>query len=397
MLEGDDGPGRKSTVPARTRRRQVALAAVLVFAGAVVGFSARCAISALLVNVGNLAVLRGADDLAASAFDAATTVDPATHAASNFRISQALLSGDYDAAADELVELRALGGSPRGVAATSSVLLHLDAILARRAGDPERALALMREAVARAGVNAHREALRLLDQLSREAADRPYGPSPANVVLTADPRRNSCGDEGRLARVRLSRNEVAVGGPLRVEMEWTSIAGEPASRDIRVLRNLVPNGAFTWGATGASLPLGYTAHPQLPAEEAAPSGDVYLGFADLDGQPVSALVLDNLDGPARTSRIRGDWISATPGACYLFASEVWVDGGQPHFGLYLRAPGRADTAVFGLQGGLPDGWWRQARLLRLPPDIEAIQVFFWNYRSSGAVAFTLAVVTRIDS
>ena len=53
-------------------------------------------------------------------------------------------------------------------------------------------------------------------------------------------------------------------------------------------------------------------------------------------------------------------------------------------------------AAFGLQGGLPDGWQREARLLRMPADTEAIRVFFWNYRSSGATAFTLAVVARMD-
>ena len=377
------------------RRHQAVLAALLVLSGVVVGFGARCAVSALFVNVGHLAVLRGEDDLARSAFDAAAAVDPASQAASNFRLSQALVRGDYQEAADELAALRDHGGRPRGVASTSSVLLHLEAIQARRAGDPERALALMREAVARAGANAPREALRLLDQLSRDVADRPYGPPLANVVFPVDPRRNSCGDERRLARIRLSRNDVAVGGPLRVEMEWTSTAGAPTGSEVRLLRNLAPNGGFTWGVTGAGLPLGYSAHPQPQSGGGLPSGETYLGFADLDGQPVSALVIDNFDGPLRTSRLGSDWMPAASGACHLFASEVWVGGGQPHFGLYLRAPGRADTAVFGLQGGLPDGWRREARLLRLPADTEAIQVFFWNYRSGGATAFTLAVVARI--
>lgn len=396
VLEGDDGPGSKSTVPARTRRRQVALAAVLVFAGAVVGFSARCGISALLVNVGHLAVLRGADDLAASAFDAATTVDPATQAASNFRISQALLSGDYDAAADELVELRALGGSPRGVAATSSVLLHLEAILARRTGDSERALALIRESVARAGVNAPDAALVLLDELLQDVADPPYGPALANVELPVNPRRDTCGDGRRLAQVRLARDDIAAGGSVRAELGWMDDAGRPGGMDSRRLRNLAPNGGFTWGVTSARLPLGFTPHPQSPVDASAPSGAIHVGFADLNGLPVSALVMDNLNGPARTSRLRSEWIPVTPGACYLLASEVWVGGGQPHFGLYLRAPARADTAVFGLQGGLPDGWWREARLLRLPPDVEAVQVFLWNYRSGGATAFAMAFVARID-
>lgn len=387
--------GGTDLVRAHVGRRPLALAALLVLMGAVVGFSARCALSSLFVNVGHLAMLRGADDLAASAFDAAAVVDPASQAASNFRLSQVLVRGDYQKAADELAALRDRGGSPRGVANSSSVLLHLKAILARRAGDQGRALALIRESVVRAGVNAPREALRLLDQLSQDAGGRPYGSPLASIVFPVDPRRNSCGDERRLARVRLSRNDVAVGGPLRVEMEWTSVAGEPASTDIRVLRSLAPNGGFTWGATSANLPLGYSALPQPLSNGAFPPGEIYVGFADLDGQPLSALVIDNSDGPSRTSRLGSDWIPAAAGACYLLASEVWVGGGQPHFGLYLRAPGRSDTTVFGLQGGLPDGWRRDARLLRLPADTEAVQVFFWNYRSGGATAFTLAVVARI--
>ena len=171
-----------------------------------------------------------------------------------------------------------------------------------------------------------------------------------------------------------------------------------AGTDMRLLRNLAPNGAFTWGVTSANLPLGYAAHPRPPASGAARPGDIYVGFADLDGQPVAALVIDNLDGPPRNSRAyAATWIPAAPGACYLLASEAWVAGGQPHFGLFLRGSTRADAAVFGLQGGLPDGWRREARLLRLPPDIQAVQVFFWNFRSSGAAAFTLAVVARIDT
>lgn len=388
--------GGTDLVRAHVGRRPLALAALLVLMGAVVGFSARCAVSALFVNVGNLAVVRGADDLAVSVFEAAAAVDPASQAASNFRLSQALVRGDYQEAGDELAALRDRGGRPRGVANSSSVLLHLEAILARQAGDQRRALALIRESVARAGANAPREALRLLDQLSQVAARRPYGPSLASVVFPIDPRRNSCGDERLLARVRLSRNDVAVGGPLRVELEWTSVAGEPASGNIRVLRNLAPNGGFTWGTTSADLPLGYSAHPQPPSGGELSSGEMYIGFADLHGQPVSALVFDNFDVPSRTSRLISNWIPATAGACYLVAGEVWVGGGQPHFGLFLRAPGRADVTVFGLQGGLPDGWRREARLLRMPADTEAIQVFFWNYRSSGATAFTLAVVARMD-
>ncbi len=386
----------KNTAPMRTRRRQVALAAVLVLTGSVIGFSARCAVAALFVNVGHLAVLHGADDLAASAFDAATTVDPATPAASNVRISRALLGGDYDVAADELVELRALNGSPRGVASTSSVLLHLEAILARRTGDATRALALIRKSVAGAGVNASNAALRLLDELSQDVADPPYGPTLATIELPVDSRRDTCGDGRRLAQVRLARNDIAAGGSVRAELGWLDSAGRPRETDSRRLRNLAPNGAFTWGVTGAGLPLGYVAHPDPTSGVKAPSGDVYLGFADLDGQPVSALVMDNQDGPVQTSRLRSVWIPATPGACYLFATEVWVGDGQPHFGLYLRAPGRADTAVFGLQGGLPDGWRREGRLLRLPPDVEAVQVFLWNYRSSGTIAFSVAFVARID-
>ena len=396
-MSEDDAPGRGvDAAGAWTRRRCIALATALVLTGAVIGFTARCGVSALFVNVGNLAALHGADDLAASAFEAAGAVDPASRAAGNYRLSQALVRGDYDAAADELAALRASGGTPRGVAGRSSVLLHLDAILARRAGEPVRALALIREAVARAGVNAPAAALGLLDELSRDVADRPYGPTLATVELPVDPRRDACGDDRRLARVRLSRNDVATGGPLRAALEWTDASGRPIDTDTRRLRNLAPNGAFTWGATSAGLPLGYTAHPQPPASGAVAPGDIHVGFADLDGQPVAALIIDNLDGPARTSRLRSDWIPVTPDTCYLFASEVWVAGGQPHFGLYLRAPGRADTAVFGLQGGLLDGWRREARLVRLPPDIEAFQVFFWNYRSSGAAAFTLAVVARVD-
>lgn len=377
-------------------RRRYALAVALILSGAVIGFTARCGLSALFVNVGNLALLHGSDQLASSAFEAAAATDPASDAAGNFRLSQALVRGDFDAAADELAALRSLGGTPRGAASTSSVLLHLEAILARRTGDSKRALALIRESVARAGVNAPEAALRLLDELLQDVADLPYGPTLATIELPVDPRRDRCGDGPRLTRVRLSRNDVAAGGSVRAELGWLDSAGRPGKVESRRLRNLAPNGGFTWGATGASLPLGYTAHPQLPAEEAAPSGDVYLGFADLNGQPVSALGMDNMDGPARTSRLRSNWIPATPGACYLFASEAWVDGGQPHFGLYLRAPGRANTAVFGLQGGLPDGWWRQARLLRLPADIEAVQVFFWNYRSGGTTAFSMAFVARID-
>ncbi len=378
-------------------RRRYALAVALILSGAVIGFTARCGLSALFVNVGNLALLHGSDQLASSAFEAAEATDPASDAAGNFRLSQALVRGDFDAAADELAVLRSLGGTPRGAASTSSVLLHLEAILARRIGDSKRALALIRESVARAGVNAPDAALRLLNELLQDAARTPYGPALATIELPVDPRRDTCGDGRRLTRVQLSRNDVAAGGSVRAELGWLDSAGRPGEVESRRLRNLAPNGGFTWGVTSAGLPLGFTPHPRSPADGSAPSGAIHVGFADLDGQPVSALVMDNLDGPARTSRIRGDWISATPGACYLFASEVWVDGGQPHFGLYLRAPGRADTAVFALQGGLPDGWWRQARLLRLPADVEAVQVFFWNYRSSGAVAFTLAVVTRIDS
>ncbi len=379
----------------RIRRRYV-LAVVLILGGVVLGFSARCGLSALFVNVGNLALLHGSDQLGSSAFEAAAATDPASDAAGNFRLSQALVRGDFDAAADELAALRSLGGTPRGAASTSSVLLHLEAILARRTGDSKRALALIRESVARAGVNAPEAALRLLYELLQDVADPPYGPALANIELPVDPRRDTCGDGRRLTQVRLSRNDVAAGGSVRAELGWLDSAGRPSEMESRRLRNLAPNGAFTWGATSTSLPVGYAAHPQPPAHDDAPSGDVYLGFADLDGQPVSALVMDNLDGPALTSRLRSEWIPAAAGACYLLASEVWVGSGQPHFGLYLRAPEGSDIAVFGLQGGLPDGWWRQARLLRLPPDVEAIQVFFWNYRSSGAAAFTLAVVTRID-
>jgi len=382
--------------PGSSARRRLALGALLLLAGAVIGFTARCAVAALFVNVGNLAVLHGADDLATSAFEAATNADPATQAASTFHISQALLRNDFDAAADELARLRALGGSPRGVAATSSVLLHLDAILAKRAGDPARALSLIRESVTRAGANAPERALQLLEDLSGEAAARPFEPGLATIHLAVDPRRDTCGDGRRLVHVRLQRRDVAVGGSMRVDLEWTDTNGRSERTSTRRLRNLAPNGAFTWGVSEANLPLGYTAHPEPSPSVGSPSGDIHIGFADLDGQPVPALVIDNLNGPPRTSRLRSDWIPATPGACYLFASEVWVGGGQPHFGLYLRTPGRADSAVFGLQGGQPDGWRREARLVRLPSDTEAVQVFFWNYRSSGATAFTLAVVARID-
>lgn len=385
------GPARALT------RRRITLAAALVLMGAIIGFSARCGVAALFVNAGNLALVRGADNLAASAFEAASAIEPASQATSNFRLSQALTRGDFDQAADELAALRARGGAPRGVAPTSSVLLHLDAILARRAGEPARALTLIRQAASRAGANAPQAALRLLDELSRTLADRPYGPALATVALPVDPRRDTCGDGRRLARVRLLRNDIAAGGPVRVDLKWTDAAGRPTDEDTRRLRNLVPNGAFAWGVTSANLPLGYTAHPQPPSSGAVAPGDIHVGFADLDGQPVSALIIDNLDGPPRTSRLRSAWIPAAPGACYLFASEVWVAGGQPHFGLFLRAPGHADTAVFGLQGGLPDGWRRGARLLRLPPDIQAVQVFFWNFRSGGATAFTLAVVARLDA
>ncbi len=397
MSEHDARLGRTDAAHALTPHRRVALAAALLLVGAVMGFTARCGVSGLFVNVGNLAVPRGADDFAASVFDVATAVDPTSHAASNFRLSQALVRGDYDTAADELAALRVRGGVPRGVANTSSVRLHLDAILARRTGDLEQALALVREAVARAGVNAPRAALRLLDELTRDVADRPYGRSLASVQIPVDPRRDTCGGGHRLARVRLSRNDIAAGGPVRAELEWRDASEGRAATDLRLLRNLAPNGAFTWGATSANLPLGYAAHPQLSASGAARPDDIHVGFADLDGQPVAALVIDNLDGPRRTSRLRSAWIPAAPDACYLFASEVWVAGGQPHFGLFLRGPTRADAAVFGLQGGLPDGWRREARLLRLPPDIQAVQIFFWNLHSSGAAAFTLAVVARIDT
>ena len=380
----------------RTRHRQLALAAALLLTGAVIGFTARCGLSALFVNVGNLAVLRSAHTLAASAFDTAAAVDPASDAARNFRLSQALVQGDYDGAADELAALRSLGGAPRGAASTSSVLLHLEAILARRSGESQRALALIRASIARAGVNAPDAALRLLDELLQAEANPPYGPALATIELAVDQRRDSCGDGRRLTRVRLWRNDIAGGGLVRAELEWRDAAGRPAGTDSRLVRNLAPNGAFTWGVTSAGLPLGFAAHPQSPDDDPIPSGLIYVGFADQGGQPVTALVMDNLDGPRRVSRVRSDWIPAAPSACYLFASEAWVEGGQPHFGLYLRAPGRADAAVFGLQGGLADGWRREARLLRMPPDIEAVQIFFWNYRSSGAAAFTAAVVARID-
>ena len=379
-----------------TARRRIALAATLVLAGAVIGFTARCGAAAAFVNVGNLALMRGADDLAASAFDTVSAIDPDSQAARNYRISQALVRGDHEKAADELAALRSRGGTPRGISNDSSVQLHLDAILARRAGDPERALGLVREAVARAGVNAPETALRLLDELSQETAAPPYGPALATVDLPVDPRRNTCGDGRRLARVRLWRNDAALGRPVRAQMEWTDAAAQ-VDADTRLLRNLVPNGAFAWGLNSAGLPLGYAAHPQPHSSGAIPPGEMYVGSADLAGRPVSALVIDNLEGPPRTSRLRSVWIPAAPGACYLLASETWVGGGQPHFGLFLRAPGREDTAVFGLQGGLQDGWRRDARLVRLPADTRTVQVFFWNYRSSGATAFTLAVVARIDA
>ena len=211
MSEDDARLGRTDAANALTPHRRVALAAALLLVGAVIGFTARCGVSGLFVNVGNLAVLRGADDFAASVFDAATAVDPTSHAASNFRLSQALVRGDYDTAADELAALRARGGVPRGVANTSSVRLHLDAILARRTGGLEQALALVREAVARAGVNAPRAALRLLDELTRDVADRPYGPPLASVQIPVDSRRDTCGGGHRLARLRLSRNDSAAG------------------------------------------------------------------------------------------------------------------------------------------------------------------------------------------
>ena len=388
---GGDGAGLTPT------RRRFTLAVALLVVGAVVGFTARCGVSALFVNVGNLAQLRGANDLAASAFDAATTVDPPSQAAGNFRLSQALVRGDYERAADELAALRAHGGSPRGIVATSSVLMHLESILARRVGNAARALTLIRQAVARAGANAPEAALRLLDELSLDAADQPYGPALATVQLAVDPRRDTCGDGRRLMKVRLSRNDIAAGRSLRAVLAWRDNAGGSAREDSRRLRNLVPNGGFRWGATSDGLPRGFTQHPQVASDRAVPTGVAHVGVGDLDGLPVSALVIDNLDGSPRTSRLRSDWIPATPGACYLLASEVWVAGGQPHFGLYLRALSRADTTVFGLQGGLPAGWRREARLVRLPNDIQAVQVFFWNYRSHGATAFTLAVVARIDS
>ena len=374
----------------------MALAVALLLAGALLGFSARFALSALFVNVGNLAVLRGTEELAASAFEAAAVVDPASDAAANFRLSQALVRGDYDGAADELAALRSFGGTPRGIASTSSVLLHLKAILARRTGDAKRALALVRASVVRAGVNAPDAALRLLDELSQDAAEPPYGPALATIELSVNPRRATCGDGRRLARVRLWRNDIAGGGSVRAELDWQPGDGPRGGEDSRLLRNLAPNGLFTWGVTNAGLPLGYAAHPPAPPDGPVPPGAIYVGFADLDGQPVSALVMDNLEGPARTTRLRSEWMPASPGACYLIASEVWVGGGQPHVGLYVRASGRADRAVFGLQGGLPNGWWREARMLRLPPDVEAVQVFLWNYRSSGATAFALAFVAPID-
>ncbi len=395
MSESQPTLGEVESRRARIRRRH-ALAAVLILSGAVLGFTARCGLSALFVNVGNLAVLRGTDELAVSAFETAAVVDSTSDAEGNYRLSRALGRGAYDNAADELAALRSLGGTPRGVASRSSVLLHLEAILARRTGDSKRALALIRESVARAGVNAPDAALVLLDELLQDVADPPYGPALATVELPVNPRRDTCGDGRRLAQVRLARNDIAAGGSVRAELGWMDDAGRPGGMDSRRLRNLAPNGGFTWGVTSARLPLGFTPHPQSPGDDSAPSGAIHVGFADLNGLPVSALVMDNLNGPARTSRLRSDWIPVTPGACYLLASEVWVGGGQPHFGLYLRAPGRSDTAVFGLQGGLPDGWRREARLLRLPPDVEAVQVFLWNYRSSGTTAFAMAFVARLD-
>ncbi|MDE2902212.1 MAG: hypothetical protein OXP73_04210 [Chloroflexota bacterium] len=392
-----DNRARQSAGGSAPRPAPGRLALALLLTGLAIGFTARCGVSALFVNVGSLAVLRGADDLAASAFDAAAAVDPASPAATNFRLSQALLAGDYEQAADDLTALRAGGGTPQGVAGTSSVVLHLDAILARRAGSDGRALALVRESVARAGVNAPESALRLLDKLSRDMAKQPYGPALATVELPVDPRRNTCGHGRRLARVRLSRNDVAIGGPVRAEPVWADAEGVRRNERPLVLRNLVPNGAFTWGRTSDDVPLGFTAQAEPRVSGATPPGDMHVGFADLDGRPVAALIIDNLDGSPTTSRLRSHWIPAAPGACYLLASEVWVDGGEPHFGLYLRARGEADRAVFGLQGGLPDGWRREARLIRLPGDTEAVQVFFWNYRSNGAAAFTLAFVARIDA
>lgn len=393
MPDDHSRPAASGAAPRPTRRT---LAVLLLLTGVAIGFTAHCGVSAMFVNVGSLAVLRGADDLAASAFDAASAVDSTSQAASNFRLSQALLAGDYEQAADDLTALRAGGGTPQGVASTSSVLLHLDAILARRAGDAGRALALVRESVARAGVNAPEPALQMLDELSRDMAKRPYGPALATVELPVDPRRDTCGDGRRLAGVRLSRNDVAIGGPVRAELAWTDAEGGRLNQRELLLRNLVPNAGFTWGTTSTSLPLGFTAPAERSVSGAAPPGDIYVGFADLEGQPVAALVIDNLDGSPGTSRLRSGWIPAAPGACYLLASEVWVGGGEPHFGLYLRASGQADTAVFGLQGGLLDGWRRAARLIRLPGDTEAVRVFFWNYRSDGETAFTLAFVAPID-
>lgn len=396
MPEGKARRGSVSPPLARVRHPQIALAVALFLSGALLGFTARSGLSALFVNVGNLAALHGTDELAASAFEAAAVIDSASDAASNYRLSQALIRGDYDGAADELAALLSLGGTPRGVASTSSVQLHLNAILARRTGNSKRALALIRESVVRAGVNAPDAALRLLDELSRDEAVSPYGPKLATIELPVDPRRDTCGDGRRLTRVQLWRNDIASGGLVRAQLDWQAGDGPRGAEDSRLLRNLAPNGLFTWGVTNAGLPLGFAAHPPAPSDGSVPAGAIYVGFADLDGQPVPALVMDNLDGPPRTTRLRSMWIPAAPGACYLFASEVWVGGGQPHFGLYVRASGRADAAVFGLQGGLPNGWRREARMLRLPPDIEAVQVFLWNYRSSGATAFALAFVARID-
>ena len=396
MSDHDRRPSVIRTWQALTRLRLATVVALLLV-GAVTGFAARCGVSALFVNAGSLAALRGEVELASAAFEAATAVDPNSQAAGNFRLSQALVSGDYERAADELATLRARGGTPRGVANRSSVRLHLEAIQARRKGDARHALALAREAVVRAGVNAPEAALRLLDELSRDVAEGPYGPSLATVELSVDPRRDTCGGGHRLARVRLSRNDIAAGGPVRADLEWSRADDRYAGRDTRLLRNLAPNGAFTWGVTGDDLPLGYAADPTPFSGSSPAPGETAVGFADLDGHPVFALVMDNLDAPERTTRLRSDWIPAAAGACYLFASEVWVGGGQPYFGLYLHAAHRPDSAVFGIQGGLADGWRREARLVRLPADIQAVRVFFWNYRSSGATAFTLALVARIDA
>ena len=227
---------------------------------------------------------------------------------------------------------------------------------------------------------------------------RPTVPVLATIELPVDPRRDSCGDGRRLTQVHLWRNDIARGGSVRAQLEWQAGDGRRPGEDSRLLRNLAPNGLFTLGITSAGGPLGFAAQPPVPSDGPVPPGAIYVGFADLDGHPVSALVMDNLDGPARTTRLRSEWIPAAgPGACYLLASEVWVGGGEPHFGLYVRASGRADNAVFGLQGGLANGWRREARILRLSPDVEAVRVFLWNYRSSGTTAFTLAFVALIDA